>query len=140
MIDMMYRKLLREQVLSATKLGEYCLLSWTKVLRMEPAGGLHVAAKLAASWEGSVACAHAEDDLERGEATIPQEKQFLVNRSILQQVCEACSLSPVGPERKKSLRKVSLRKAILISLIWWTLCGAGAGVSGLDWQTGKQKV
>ena len=39
---------------------------------MEPAGGLHVAAMQAASWEGSAACAHAEEDLGQGEATIPQ--------------------------------------------------------------------
>ena len=53
MIDIMYRELLVEEVLSATELGGYCLLFWTKVLRVEPAGGL-VAAMLAAPWEGSM--------------------------------------------------------------------------------------
>ena len=47
MIDIKYRELLDGEVLSAAELGEYCLLSWTKVLRMEPAGGLFVAAMLA---------------------------------------------------------------------------------------------
>ena len=40
---------------------------------METAGGLHVAAMLAPTWEGDAAFAHAEDDLGRDEATIPQE-------------------------------------------------------------------
>ena len=62
-----------EEVLSATELGEYCLLYWTKVLRMGPAGGLHVAAMLVVSLEGGAACAHAEDDLGRGETTSRQE-------------------------------------------------------------------
>ena len=63
LIDIMYRELLGEEVLAATELEGYCLLSWTKVLRMGPAGGLHVAAMLALSWESSAACAHAKDDL-----------------------------------------------------------------------------
>ena len=51
----MYIELLGEEVLPATELGGYCLVSWNKVLKMGPAGGLHVAAMLAASWEGSAA-------------------------------------------------------------------------------------
>ena len=50
-----------EDVLSAMELGGFCLLSYAKDLRMGPAGGLHVAAMLAVSWEGGAA--HAEDDL-----------------------------------------------------------------------------
>ena len=36
LIDIMYRELLGEEVLAATELEGYCLLSWTKVLRMGP--------------------------------------------------------------------------------------------------------
>ena len=67
-----------EKVLSAIELGAFCLLSGTKVLRMGPAGGLHVAAMLAPTWEEGAACAHTEDNLGRGEATIPHEQsQYL---------------------------------------------------------------
>ena len=62
-----------EKVLPARELGGYCLLSCTKVLRMGPAGGLHVDAMLATSWEGGVACAHSKDDFGQGETTIPQD-------------------------------------------------------------------
>ena len=62
-----------EEVLSATELKEYCLLSWKKVLRIGPPGGIHVAAMLAPTWEGGAACAHTEDDLGQGKATIPQD-------------------------------------------------------------------
>ena len=62
-----------EDVLSSSELGEFCLLSWTKVLRMWPSGGLYVAAMLAASWEDSAACAHGEDKLGQGNVTIPQD-------------------------------------------------------------------
>ena len=53
------------------ELEEYCHLSCLKDLRLGLDGGLPVAATLAATCEGGVACAHAKDNLGQGEATIP---------------------------------------------------------------------
>ena len=47
---------------------------------MEPAGGLHVAAMLAVSWEGGAACGNAEDDLGRGEDDFGLGMTYLSHR------------------------------------------------------------